>query len=82
VSIGKIKLAWNPPLNCWVADLLDATDSAILQGVPLVTGANLLEQFSYLGLGGQLLVQTEGDVDAVPTFENLGSEGRLYFATP
>jgi hypothetical protein len=45
----------------------------------LVTGADLLEQFGYLDLGGAFIVQTDHDIDAVPTFANLGTAGRLYF---
>lgn len=70
---------WSPASNSWVLSIHDADDNAILDSVPLITGANLLEQYDYLALGGQLIVQTDGDVNAVPTYENLGSQGHLYW---
>lgn len=73
---------WSQAAGCWVLDLYDSTgEAALLCGTPLVTGSDLLEQFEYLGLGGQLVVQTDHDVGAVPTFENLGTTGHLYFVS-
>jgi hypothetical protein len=65
----------------WVLDIEDNQGNAIVQGIPLVTGANLLAQYAYLGFVGGLWVQTLTDPDAVPTFENLGSDGLLYYVT-
>ena len=64
---------------CWILDIADVNDNPLAQGIPMVTGADLLEQFGYLGIGGQLFVQTDNDPDAVPTFTNLGTIGHLYF---
>jgi len=49
--------------------------------VPLVTGANLLKKYAYLGFVGALWVQTLDNPDAVPTFQNLGSDGQLFYVT-
>lgn len=72
--------------NCaeggWTLDIDDSAGNAILRGVPLVTGANLLAQYGYLHLGGGLFVQTTSDPDAAPTFDNLGSDGLLYWVVP
>lgn len=65
----------------WVLDIADSSNKPILQGVPLVTGANLLAQYAYLGFVGALWVQTADDPDAVPTFSNLGTDGLLYYVT-
>lgn len=67
----------------WALDLADDTDNAtpILAGLPMVTGINLLEQFAYLGIKGALYVYTDGNADAVPTLDTLGTESRLYFVT-
>lgn len=78
----RMTIKWNPPAACWVADLSDENGNAIISGVALVTGADLLEQFGYLRFGGQLVVQTDHDTDAVPTFTNLGTEGHFYFLSP
>lgn len=66
----------------WVVDIADVSGNPIVAGIPLVTGHDLLEQYAYLGLGGQLVVATDGDPDAVPTFANLGTTSHLYFITP
>jgi hypothetical protein len=48
----------------------------------LVTGSDLLAQFAYLKLGGHLVVLSEGETFALPTFENLGSGSHLYWVIP
>lgn len=65
----------------WVLDIADASKNEIISGIPLVTGANLLAQYDYLGFKGRLWVQTTANPDAVPTFENLGTGAKLYFVT-
>jgi len=72
----------NTDMGGWVLDIGDSNNSPILQGVPLVTGANLLAQYEYLDFGGALYCQTTSDPDAVPTFENLGTDGMLYWVSP
>ena len=69
-------------LGGWTVDIADAMGNPILQGVPLVTGADLLAQYPHLGFGGSLVVQTTSDPDAVPTFENLGDDGQVYWYVP
>ena len=70
---------WNIPGDCWILDIGDTTGTLIDGGIPLVTGADLLEQYGYLGIDGKLIVQTANDPTAVPTFTNLGTLGNLYF---
>jgi hypothetical protein len=41
-----------------------------------------LQQYQYLGFGVALLVATDGDLDAVPTYDNLGQQSHLYFYVP
>jgi predicted Zn-dependent protease with MMP-like domain len=65
----------------WVMDIGDSQNNAIIQGIPLVTGANLLAQYAYLGFVGTLWVQTLSDPDAVPTYQNLGSDGLVFYVT-
>lgn len=73
-------LLWRKTVG-WVLDIADSQGNPLLYGMPLVTGCDLLAQFKYLGIGGQLIAQTTSDPDAVPTFENLGTDGNLYFVT-
>lgn len=64
----------------WFLDISDSSDTPILHGIPLVTGADLLEPYPDLNFGGSLYVTTDGDPIAVPTFDNLGTASHLYFA--
>lgn len=77
----NLRLSWNWTGQNWVLDLLDVNENPLVNGIPLVTGADLLAQYGYLNLGGQLVVQTTNDAAAVPTFTNLGSQSNLYFVT-
>lgn len=63
----------------WVLDIASQDADPIVQGLPLVTGTDLLGQYKYLGIPGALVVFTDADLDAVPTYENLGTESHLYF---
>jgi hypothetical protein len=75
----QLRVVWNKANQSWVMDIADTNGVPILQGIPLVTGSDLLEQFGYLKFGGKLLVQTDNAPGAVPNFTNLGSTGHLYF---
>jgi hypothetical protein len=77
----RLRLLWCKESQCWSLDIRDIQGVELLLGVPLVTGVNLLAQHPHLGIGGALLVQTDHDPDVVPTFDNLGVAGRLYFVT-
>lgn len=75
----SMKVRWCVPSACWILDIADTNDVPIVSGIPMITGADLLEQYGYLGIGGMLFVQTDNDTNAVPTYDNLGSLGRLFF---
>lgn len=75
----KMNVVWNEQNQSWVMDIMDSSGSAIASGLPLVTANDLLEQLAYLGINGQMIVQTDFNTMAVPTFENLGDTGHLYF---
>lgn len=67
----------------WVLDLATSDGVALVSGVPLVTGCDLLQQFQHLGIPGALLVLSDGaDPGAEPTFDNLGTDARLYYVLP
>lgn len=68
------------PDPCWELDISDSDGVPLVQGIPLVTGADLLAQYVYLGFGCSLYCTTDGDRDAVPRFDNLGVGGRLWLA--
>jgi hypothetical protein len=71
----------NDPNAGWILDIGDVNNNPIVQGIPLVTGVDLLAQYTYLGFVGGLFVQTTSDADAVPTFNNLGTDGQVYYVT-
>lgn len=72
---------WNVPNASWIIDISDASGNPIVSGIPMVTGADLLEQYAYLGLNFALIAQTDNAPDAVPTFANLGTTGHLFAIT-
>ena len=69
------------PDDCWLLDISDASGNPILCGIPLITGADLLAQFSYLNFGCSLYCTTDGDTFAVPKFYNLGVNAHLWIST-
>jgi hypothetical protein len=75
----QLTTKWCAPASAWTLDIADEGGAALVNGIPLVTGVDLLEQHQHLGIAGQLVAQTDGDTFAVPTQSNLGSAGRLYF---
>ena len=76
-----LTVKWNASAECWVLDIADQSGNPIVQGLALVTGCDLLGQYGYLALGGQLICMTDYQSDAIPTFNNLGSNSQLYFVT-
>jgi hypothetical protein len=73
-----LRFYWNGLSTCWCLDIFTGS-TPLLQGVPIITGIDLLAQHKHLNIGGSLIVQTDYDLDAVPTFDNLGQTGHLYF---
>lgn len=88
ISLGPKNLImtckWNDSQDAgWVMDLADQdTNELIASNIPLITGVDILAGLQYLGFDGQLVVVTDGDINAVPTLENLGVECNVYFITP
>ncbi len=77
-----ITLKWqNTSEGGWFMDIADINNEPIVNGIPLVTGANLLAQYPHLNFGGRMWVQTAAEPDAVPTYTNLGTESFIYWVT-
>ncbi len=74
----KFLVTWNVVNTSWMINIADASGEPMVSSIPMVTGADLLEQYGYLGFGFQLVAQTDNAPDVVPTFEDLGSTGHLY----
>lgn len=77
-----LSLAWCGPAGCWLLDIATVDGAALVRGIPLVTGTNLLGQFAHLGIGGELWARVEGDADAIPAYGDLGGAARLYWVAP
>lgn len=87
VQLGQITyiltIVWrDAPQQGWVMDIADSQGAPIINGIPLVTGCDLLAQYRYLNLGGGgiLFMQSDSDPDSVATFTNLGVTAHLYWA--
>lgn len=78
----QLTVHWCEPSACWVLDIADVNQTPILLGIPLVPGIDLLAQYAYLGFGGGLYVQSLSDINQIPTFDSLGSDGLVFFVTP
>lgn len=79
-TIYAMSLRWrDADQGGWVLDIYDVNNNPLVCGIPLVTGLDLLMQYKHLGFIGSLVVLTDGDAYAVPTFDSLGASTRLYF---
>lgn len=76
----NITLHWCDPAACWILDLADQNNNPLITGIPLVTGLSLLGQYGYVGVPGDMFVQTDTDAFEVPTVDSLGLTSHLYFA--
>lgn len=66
---------------CWFLDLMDGTGSDLIKGIPLITGADLLAQYRFLGLGFSLYVVCDDPASENPTQFDLGTNSHLYAKT-
>jgi hypothetical protein len=78
----QLTVRWNDAdQGGWMLDIAEPDGgAAVLLGLPLVTGADLLGQFKHLGIGGRLMVWA-GDTDEAPDQDTLGDVVKLYFIT-
>lgn len=75
---------WNSaPEGGWCIGFMDQlTGAQIVDNIPLICGVDLLDGLEYLDFGGNLVVYTNGNQNAVPTIDNLGTECNVYFIVP
>mgnify|MGYP004423317931 FL=1 len=73
-----LRIIWRDAAG-WIMDVMDSGGAALLSGVPLVTGVNLLEQYPQLGINGALLVGCDVGAPDEPTKTNLGTYSHLIF---
>lgn len=78
----RLTVVWSSAGKVWLLDIATVAGVSLLRGIPLVANENLLAPYGYLEIGGQLIAQTDNAPNVPPTYENLGTEGHLYFITP
>ena len=80
LNVGyQLAVQWRAATEQWALDIADAAGNPVAQGLPLVTGADLLGQFAHLGIGGALVVMLDSGAGDAVTFENLGTSAHLRF---
>jgi len=65
----------------WVMNLADSRGNAVISGIPLVTGADLLAQHAWLELNFALRVACDDSAQVYPTKTDLGIRSHLYVIT-
>lgn len=65
----------------WCLDIMDSSGTDLIMGIPLITGADLLAQYNYLGLGFSLYVGCDDPANENPTETDLGTNSHLYVVT-
>jgi hypothetical protein len=78
----NVRTFWCKPANCWVMNIADANNNPLIFGLPLITGENLLGQFQDIIPGELIVASNIGPPDAVPTFDNLGTVGQVFWINP
>ena len=80
----QLTTRWNAESGCWTLDIADSSGIPLLSGLPMITGADLLAQFEYLGIAnnGALVVQSDNNPDLVPDSSTLGATGHLFCVVP
>lgn len=78
----RLRVTWCAPGQMWVLDVENSDGTKIVEGMAMVTGADLLEQYAYLDITGQLIVQSDDEPFRMPTFTDLGSNSHLYYVSP
>ena len=83
VSLGntlyQVRILWRDTF--WCLDLMNNAGDLIIGGLPVITGADLLAQYTHLGLGFSLLVMCDVAGQENPTQTDLGSYSHLYVIT-
>ena len=76
-----LKLRYLDLYRLWVADISDSvTGKALIYGVPLVTGTNILGQYEYLGIGSLYVIPAEPTKLEHPDNHTLGSTFSLVWS--
>jgi hypothetical protein len=79
----NLQLSYNTMMAYWEMTIRDAQQNPLAFNIPLITGdypgANLLQQFEYLGIGSAYILNATGSADDYPGPSNLGSDFLLIW---
>lgn len=75
-----IQLIWRDHAG-WVLDLMDSSRGIIISNLPLVTGADLLDQYAFLNLNFGLIVHCDESTQPYPVKTDLGIGSHVYVIT-
>lgn len=81
-TVYSMTVKWNDQAQVWNFDLYDSSGNLLIGGIAMTAGDDLLTQFGYLNIGGQLwAISTDTPDTAVPEgdFGQPSSDGHLYF---
>lgn len=74
-----LRFQYNKQAGAWFLDVSEQDGAALVQGLPLVSGANILDQYLYKGFGGVLVLYTDGEPDHMPNLNELGEWTSVYY---
>lgn len=66
--------------DTWFLDIMDSSEVAILSGIPMLMGDDLLAQYQYM-ISGSLYV-INNNADQSQSFDDLGDKILLYWEDP
>lgn len=74
----RMRLMWRDDAG-WVMDMQDSGGNPMISGIPLVTGIDLLAQYSFMGFGFGIYAMCDDVTQEYPTKIDLGNGSHLYF---
>lgn len=73
-------LRFNTEAKYWVLDVYNSQNDSLIVSLNLVCGLNLLEQYSYLGIGSAYIYKVDNSLtDDIPNEYNLGTDFYLVW---
>lgn len=82
LQVYGFEMSWNQRYERWSMTLLTSNDVPLVEGVPVMSGPVVLEQYVYEGMppGKIVFVDTSGE-DIDPGRNDLGDRVRMFYIT-
>lgn len=71
---------FNEVAGYWLVSLSDSKGNEYIVNMPILPAENLLEQYSYLGIGSAFIIKSSAITDVWPTANTLGTEWSLLWS--